>query len=328
MKDSRHRILILILFNLLTLILLLFLPNGLKVEIRNSVFSTAVDGSYFKLTPDQLQDRHSDFIWFDPEIRDGYLKRIHQKAGIDSLVSLHLSDRELIKKLTLIFSKNGSSEPGDCGRYSDDLIRNMEWLNTDDGKGCCSDHAQVLIAYSLLADISCREVHNIPHTFNEYYDRQEKKWVWIDPQYCLLAKDSTDHFLSLIEIQNYYQADHKPVWEFFGTKMHMADTVAPLKINDLYIKSAFDVIRMTLGNNVFMMDSINHKLSYLPRSIRQFYLLTLNEQPRWVYHSNDNKVKVYYNSIRYGFFSFILLVLLIDILVVFKIIIKHNSSSS
>jgi len=307
-----------IILDLLIFLSLLFIPAGLKVEIRNALFSSAVDESYFNLPPEYLSEKNNNFIWYDPAVRDSFKLKIKQKKEIDSLESLQLSDRELIKKLALIFSKNGNDEPGDCGRYSDELVKNMEWLNTENGKGCCSDHAQVLIAYSLLANISCREVHNIPHTFNEYFDRQENKWIWIDPQFCLMAKDSADNFLSLLEIQNYYKADHQPLWQFFGTKEHVASRIEPSLINGYFIKESFDAIRMTLGNNVFSVDKVNHELKYLPRNIRQLYLLSIKKQPGWVYHSNEKKMETYYHIIKYGFYSFISLLLLFNLIFIYK----------
>jgi len=289
------------------------------VEIRNALFTTAVPAHFFEMSQAELKNVNNNFIWFNPNIRDRYKEKIQQKKYIDSLIQLNLKDNDLVKQLVLHFSKNGSEAPGDCGKFSDDLVKNMEWLNTETGKGCCSDHSQVLIAYSLLANINTREVHNIAHTFNEYYDRQLKKWVWIDPQYCLMAKDSNNNYLSLLEIQNSFKNNITPKWKFFGTEIHTANSVAPELINNYFSKPAFEVIRMTLGNNVFTVDSVNQKLNKIPRNIRQLYLLTMKKQPQWVYHSSENKINYYFKLIKYTFFTFISSWFILNIFLIYRL---------
>ena len=145
---SLKRIFIFTFYNLCIICLLLFIPPWLKVEIRNALFTTAVPAHFFEMSQAELKNVNNNFIWFNPNIRDRYKEKIQQKKYIDSLIQLNLKDNDLVKQLVLHFSKNGSEAPGDCGKFSDDLVKNMEWLNTETGKGCCSDHSQVLIAYS------------------------------------------------------------------------------------------------------------------------------------------------------------------------------------
>ncbi len=254
-----------------------------KVDLRSALFSSEVEQEFFGLPPDALRDR--GFKWFSELFRARFLSENAEEVAplIDPGVSEGV-DPESVKKMVLEFSKNGIE--GGCGDFSGDLIKNILWIMR--GFGCCSDHSQVFIALSLIQGIGAREVHNIGgHTFNEYWDKGLNKWIWVDPQYALMATDSNGNYLGILEIQKLI-ADREPVnWDFFGTSQHVLSRVA---IEDIayYKPSSFKGLQMTLGNNVFQEDLWNHRLSFLPREIVQGVLLVVGIKPGYAYYDHPD----------------------------------------
>ena len=76
-------------------------------------------------------------------------------------------------------------------------------------------------------------------------------------------------------------------WIFFGTSKHKIYSILPsTDIN--YQLSNFQTMIMTLGNNVFEVDYYNQKLSWLPKDVKQFILLILKKQPKYLIYDPHN----------------------------------------
>jgi hypothetical protein len=214
------------------------------------------------------------------------------------------------------YSKNGGSG---CGDNSDDLERNMYWVKSK--HGCCSDHGQVFTASALLNGIYAREVHEGgQHKFNEFFDDSLQKWIWVDSQYCLMAKNENDKFLSLYELRKLMLQNQKISWFFFGTSQHVCYKTSPDSI-DLFKKESFVQIRMTLDNNVFKVDKYNSWLSWMPREVRQMILLTVGIQPQYLVYDPSNLSTDKHTYLKYSFYLIIFLLFIINLLLL-KIIAK------
>ncbi len=301
-----------ILFNLLIVIFIIFLPPGIKVEVRNAFFSHKTDDTFFRMGLQSFA-KNKDFKWSTDEIQKEFNRNTYFRKNMSSLVNSHLDDSLLAQKVVLLFSKNGSAEPSDCGLYSNNLEENIKWLNTNEGHGCCSDHAQVFIAMGLLAGLPVREVHNDSHTFNEFWDRQLNKWIWIDPQYWLMAKDSNGILLSLIEIQDVYRKGHRPNFYMFTNQRNYLNDISLNDVfNTYYSSDNFRVIRMTLGNNVFRVDKFNSYLNFLPKSLIQTILLSLDIQPGFVYYEYEVNLERKYHTYLFFIILYVLLILSVN----------------
>lgn len=301
-----------ILFNIFVIIFITFLPPRTKVEIRNAFFSKKVDSTFFRMGLESFIG-NGDFKWCTDDVREEFNRNTYFRNNISKLINSHLDDSLLAQKIVLLFSKNGSAEPSDCGLYSNNLEENIKWLNTNEGHGCCSDHAQVFVALGILAGLPVREVHNDSHTFNEFWDRQLNKWIWIDPQYWLMAKDSNGILLSLIEIQDAYRAGYKPDFYMFSEGRNYLNNISLNDVFDTYYKSDnFKVIRMTLGNNVFIVDKFNSYLSFFPKSLIQAILLTLNLQPGFAYYEYEVNFERMYHTYLFYSIVFVLLFLVVS----------------
>ncbi len=272
---------VILIFNLVTLIGAYFFSTPLQRNYFSfALFSKRINFNYsFRATPDALETYgFSDFAlknqfrFFEQNLN------FIDSLGINKSFSATVED---VKAMVMLFSKNGGIG---CGAFSDNLRENI--CSVAMGRGCCSDHAQVFMALSIINGIIPREVSHFSHTFNEYWDTALNQWVWVDPQFALMARDSLGRYLGLADIYQNMQAGKAVVWEFFGNYNHLFFRQPPEE-HPYYQKDQFNTLVMTLGNNVFQMDYYNQKLQFLPRAIRQFFLLSIGIQPSYAYYEGE-----------------------------------------
>lgn len=289
---------------------LFLLPPQTKLNIRWILFSKRIESkTSFLHNPKKFRDSLPDFIIYKKNI----LQDIIDRRKISPLIWKKIDDSiNTVKKaqaICLLYSKNGGVG---CGEKSDNLIENIKWLSQDNGHGCCSDHAQTFIALSIINGIFPREVHHIGHTFNEFFDPYWKKWIWIDSQFCLMAQNNKGEYLSFYELNNIIERKEKFRWVFFGTSKHKFYSILPsTDIN--YQLSNFQTMIMTLGNNVFEVDYCNQKLSWLPKDVKQFILLILKKQPKYLIYDPHNNFYKSINQSRNQIITFCLFLVVINI---------------
>jgi hypothetical protein len=264
------------------LLVILGFDNVLKVEIRQAFTTKRLETpAIFLAHPDSLPK--FNFKSYKKEELNAFFKENTNSLRLHYRVNLEKSPIEKAKDIILSFSKNGGNG---CGEYSSDLMKNIEWTTT--GGGCCSDHSQVFIALSLLNGLYTREVNHISHTFNEFWDDSKNKWIWIDPQYCLLAKDSIGNYLSIFEIYTMAKKNLQVKWEFFGTASHEFYTKAASE-NRYFHLDQFQAISLLMGNRVFLQDKWNKRLKFLPKDILQSTFLLSGIQPGLVLWDEDSE---------------------------------------
>jgi hypothetical protein len=262
-----------------------FTSDDFKVNARQLIFSKIIKSpKVFEAPPDSLgsygfKEYKNDFLSFFKEKNKSELAQNH------FIIADSIPTTETIKKIVLSFSKNGGKG---CGDYSDDLMQNIIWSKY--GGGCCSDHAQVFTALCLLNGLYTREVHNKIHTFNEVWDIELKKWIWVDPQFCLLGMDNKGNYLSLLEIQNRITNKKKINWQFFGNRNHIFYNTSPIS-HQYYQPKIFSEITITMGNRVFSEDIWNEKLKFLPKDLRQLIMISTGISPTYYIYSVSSKFK-------------------------------------
>lgn len=284
-------------FNLLVVLAFVkLLPAQLKVDIRFALFTKIADDlSYFDSPYDEINKEKPIFRSY----KEKYVRQVLENHKIEPIAfDDSISYALRAKAISLSFSQNGGEG---CGQFSDDLIKNIKWLT--EKHGCCSDHSQVFIALCLSNNIFAREVHHNSHTFNEFYDKKLQKWIWIDSQYCLMAKDSSsNNYLSLHEIYNSIKENKAIFWDFFGKEIHrLYGQKDYAKAISYYNSDEFNFISMTLGNNVFEVDHYNRKLNFLPQEVKQLILLTLGIQPSYLVYDPLNRKIPYWQALKIGF---------------------------
>ncbi len=173
------------------------------------------------------------------------------------------------RHIALSFSRYGGSG---CGNYNEDFVKKIDWVSN--GGGCCSDYSMVYIGLCLINNIEAREVYNIRHTFNEFWDPERQKWIFIDTEYLVMAKDSYGNYLSAFEIFQAQKSGLNFTLDFFGPKNESSKSLS----YQYYSSSNFKCLMLKMQNNVFTEESWNKALFFLPKSFRQFILITMGFQ--------------------------------------------------
>jgi hypothetical protein len=244
------------------------------VEIRNSVFTDFVSST------DALEAPPAELI------KSGYLvdspaKIAEWKQRLDQLPVYHnlllrLSEApstiEKAKRIVLSFSRDG----GRTFDRSADLTYKLTHIS--DPMGVCSDHVEVFQAVANVAGIDTVEFDSGLHNTCNFYCPELSKWVWIDPQFALLAKNTSGEYLSVSELRSCYLRGERFNFEFFGLPQQECSHVSP---QDLYMYQAANFGRQltaTWGSNVFAFDARRDRFLLLPKSFRQsvFLLLGMN----------------------------------------------------
>ena len=307
------KILLLFGINLTFILSLLYLtPDQLKIDVRTFLFTKKVKiSSLSKYNKVDYLKPYGFLEW-----REKYYnltdKRELLKTPINNGTFL-----DSVKQIVNLFSRNGG--PG-CGIHSNNLMENFYWVKN--GGGCCSDHSQVFLALLLSNGFIAREVHNLEHTFNEVYDRKNKKWIWIDSQFKLVAYNTSGELLNLYEIFEYYQSGKMINFSFFGDKndafygKDVNKTISNSSDGSYWSKAGFSVLFFTNGNNIFRENYLNLKYSFLPREINQALFLALGMRPNYLYFDPLHVKKNTFNKVKVFLIGSILILLLGNLLAI------------
>ena len=289
------------------------LDRAILRSIRDSLFSQITsDPEVFKATEQQLADRYA-FLIEKKDMVDTYVSQLSGKISyLDLDVKQQLqkirSIPEQAKFITLLYSKNGGGDI--CGDFTS-LTQSMSMINQGNGYGCCSDHSEVFLALSHIYGLTSREITHKMHAFNEVYDSDKRKWLWVDSQYALMAKDARGEYLSAMEVKEFLDNGKKIDYEFFGTEYHTFQNGSPSKHPYFSDPKSFSYLSMPLGNNVYHLDSFYQRMRFFPKTVQQFVALLLGKQPGYlVYTKSRSEVKTFYIAKMLGRGSFLLLTFL------------------
>ena len=304
---------ILLLFGInLTFILSIYnlTPGQLKIDVRTFVFSKKVNiNSIVEYNKEEFLKPYGFLKW---------KKKYYNLTEKRELLKLTLKEGtflDSLKQIVNLFSRNGG--PG-CGVHSKNLMENFYWVKN--GGGCCSDHSQIFLAILISNGFVAREVHNLKHTFNEVYDRKNKKWIWIDSQFKLVAFNTSGVLLNIYELFTYYQSNKKIIFSFFGDKndalygKDVNKTISNSSEGGYWSKTGFSVLFFTNGNNVFRENYLNLKYSFLPREISQALYLATGIRPNYLYYDPNNVKKNTFNKVKVFLIGSILILLLGNLL--------------
>lgn len=276
---------------LVILLLFFILPQKqLLVDIRFALFSKKVNPDVLNLTLEDLENKYG--FKSDP-IVDKYSKNI----TYDSILNL----ARTIKAPTT------ENKP-----YKN-LNEKIETINSKGG--FCSDFSEVFVAKAVKRKIEVREVHSLIHTFNCVYSNSLRKWTYIDVNFGLIAVDSNGRRLGIVEMQDKFRKeDTVYFYDYFKNKIVFNQFNST---NPYYaIRTSFNIISLTLGNNVFEVDYFSNKMSFLPKEVIQLFQLICGIQPKYLYALADDNVIDKYEDIRIN------LLLIITILLSFLILIN------
>ncbi len=255
-----------LLFFILGCILFLFIvfPNKqLLVDLRFALFSSKVSISEFKSSL--------------PILKASYDFKIDPSVQVYKL----LIDETEILKIAKTIKITGTST-----RSYINLNDKIENINTN--HGYCSDFSEVFLAMALKNGFKVREVHTYYHTINGFYNDSSQKWVFIDVNFGLLAKDKKGNNLSLEEMQQFYlDKDTIYFYDYFADSIVFNQFTST---NHNYNNpNSFKMIALTLGNNVYEVDNYSNKFSFLPKEFQQMINMFLGIQPKYAYYIDQTK---------------------------------------
>lgn len=198
-------------------------------------------------------------------------------AGIRSAV-------ERAQKLVEIAYANGRQRG--CGTITN-LLGKIAWVHA--GGGCCSDYTEVFLALSSVAKLSAREVSfGDDHTVAAFYDPGSSRWIFIDPFYGLMARDSAGAWMSTRDVQDLMSRGQPPSFVFVGNPNQPyaeRSESASVALEQVARHNSYVV---TFGNNVIGADRAYQRLRLLPKPVVQLVGFATNARP--MYRVYDSKM--------------------------------------
>jgi hypothetical protein len=288
-KNSRSPFLLafIVVLNALAFWLLSMLSGNTQVYLRNLLFSEIVSDAKF-----------ADEVALNAHLMAHFKTDAHVPAAQDSYVNaeklralrkLKDSGTQTDKMAVAVASAIGPSPTGAyCGKHPTfALVQGVEH-----GQGCCSDYSKAFLVYAAHLGIQVREVYVLSHATVEYFNPEQRRWIWFDPYFGTQVTDQDGKLLSLYQIrmasrfQELRLLDHPPtitsIPAFAGFRG--------------YDTRHYDVLLYKKGNNFFEIEQLHRSIQWLrlPKSILQLGSYFLGKQPgflmlttegMWVYLS-------------------------------------------
>lgn len=250
--------------------------RGLVVEFRNSlVMRSSSDLFLFASRPDVLATH--DFYTDSTAIVAAWRSRLPSELSA-AAASNFRDEIDLAKAVVLSFSRSGDNRP----IYRMPLLDKITEVQR--GNGFCSDYVEIFLALSEVNGLTAREVQNDVHGFADFFSASRSKWIFIDPQYAILATDEAGAYLSSLEIRQRLMAGHPVHFVFFGATDRAIRSEADPRFQALYgDASRFKRYVLTYGNNVLTEASRSDLLAFLPWETRQLLLYVSGTKPHLLF---------------------------------------------
>jgi len=246
--------------------------RGLLVEFRNSLMMRSSSNALvFSATPSDL--RTHDFYTDSPAMIAAWRPRLRAVGPITEVSSLP-DEVDRAKAVVLGFSRSGNNRP----IYRRALLDKV--VETQRGSGFCSDYVEIFLALSAVNGLTAREVQNDVHGFADFFSRTRSKWVFVDPQYGILATDEAGTYLSSLELRQRRVTGLPVHFVFFGTADGTIKSEQDPRFRALYGDATrFKRYVLTYGNNVLTEATLSESVAFLPWEARQLLLYASATKP-------------------------------------------------
>ena len=246
--------------------------RGLLVEFRNSLMMrSASNARVFSSAPDDLLSH--DFYTDSPAMIAAWRPRLGAVVPTAGVASLR-DEVDRAKAVVLSFARSGDNRP----IYRMALLDKV--VETQRGSGFCSDYVEIFLALSAVNDLVAREVQNDVHGFADFFSRTRSKWIFVDPQYGILATDEAGTYLSSLELRQRRLIGLPVRFMFFGTADATIKSEEDPRFRALYgDASRFKRYVLTYGNNVLTEASRSESVAFLPWEARQLLLYASATKP-------------------------------------------------
>lgn len=234
------------------------------VQIREALFTdTTHDLAVYAKTPAELIANR--FRTETPEAIERFRRDVLPTlpyGDAATLAALPVEPIARARAIALLYSVNGGNICGGFDDLHDALVRLPQ------GYGCCSDHAEAFLALGPALGLDVREAYHSEHAFNEVWVPALGKWVFIDTQYALMAKDPDGTYLGVFEIRERLRTGAKFEYEFFGKPAHWFATHSPWDFDYYKDIHGFANLRIIWGSNIYEQDDFEKRTAFLPRAAR------------------------------------------------------------
>jgi hypothetical protein len=246
--------------------------RGLLVEFRNSLMMrSASTARVFSSAPDDLLSH--DFYTDSPAMIAAWRPRLRAVVPTAGVTSLR-DEVDRAKAVVLSFARSGDNRP----IYRMALLDKI--VETQRGSGFCSDYVEIFLALSAVNGLTAREVQNDVHGFADFFSRTRSKWIFVDPQYGILATDEAGTYLSSLELRQRRLTGLPVRFVFFGTADGTIKSEEDPRFRALYgDASRFKRYVLTYGNNVLTEASRSESVAFLPWEARQLLLYASATKP-------------------------------------------------
>lgn len=276
--------------NALSLWLLSTLSGNTQVYLRNLLFSEIVSDA--KIVDEARLDAHlmADFKTDTrpPSEQKSYIN----DTKLAALKQLQRSGAHTDRMAVAVAAAIGPSPTGIyCGRHPTfALVEGVEH-----GQGCCSDYSKAFLVYASHLGIKVREVYVLSHATVEYFNPEQRRWIWFDPYFGTQVTGKDGQLLSLYQIrmasrfQELRLLDHPP----------SIDVIPAFKGFRGYDTRHYDVLLYKKGNNFFEIEELHRHLQWLhlPKSILQLSSYFLEKQPGFLMLTTEG-MSVYLNTLK------------------------------
>ena len=287
--------------------------GAVLINIRNALFYQFVpDRGELEAPPAEMVK--NGFLTDSPEQRAKWKEVLNNfmryHALFDELAAT-TSTAEKAKLIAISFSRNGAlGDPTmvDSRQFdkSADLLFKLSTIN--EPRGLCSDHQQVFTALANVVGLDCMEV-NCAHNTCAVYAPELKKWLWIDPQFALMAKTPDGQYMSPLEVRDANLNGQAFAYDFFGTPDHLFSKIDP-RSYEIYRPDTFcPVFGIEWGNDELTRDSYDHPFLFFPKSIRQFITIMIGVHPTYRVLADDPATIAHYTRIKWACYAVIFLLL-------------------
>jgi len=246
--------------------------RGLLVEFRNSLMMrSSSNARVFSSAPDDLLSH--DFYTDSPAMIAAWRPRLGAVVSTAGVANLR-DEVDRAKAVVLSFARSGDNRPIYRMALPDKVIE------TQRGSGFCSDYVEIFLALSAVNGLTAREVQNDVHGFADFFSRTRSKWIFVDPQYGILATDEAGTYLSSLELRQRRLTGLSVRFVFFGTADGTIKSEEDPRFRPLYgDASRFKRYVLTYGNNVLTEASRSESVAFLPWEARQLLLYASATKP-------------------------------------------------
>jgi hypothetical protein len=247
------------------------------VFIRDIVYTDYTpDLAYLNAAPNNLP---SEGYRFDsPQAIADWRPRLDRIFGAAVVSQVEQAPNDLARARAIVglLGKRSAASRTGCG-FTDDLEQKLELVPR--GYGCCSDSGEAFVAIASALGFPAREANNSVHSFNEFFDRDLSKWVFIDAYYGVLAHDARGDLLSASEFRDAVLRRESTSLEFFLPPPVANANEQALNSSSYYSIRGFTTIAYPWSNNVYEASQFDLKYGFLPRPIRRTFAHAFSIRP-------------------------------------------------